>query len=132
MNIYKIKSAKNILNKFFLDYINSLNKENINKSELLYIYFSFFNYESVYGDTLTKINENIKDKKEKENIFEKFKKVIKEHPFNEKDKDISLTKLNFILDNKWFDEELFNEIYENQIFLFKKVQEQNYFFLIKI
>ena len=131
MNICQIKSAKNILNKFFSDYINSLNKENINKDELLYIYFSFFNYESVCGDTLTKINENIKDKKEKENIFEKFKKVIKEHHFNEKDKDISLTKLNFILDNKWFDEELFNEIYKNQIFLFKKVQEQNYFFFNK-
>ena len=131
MNISQIKSAKNILNDFFSDYINSLNKENINKDELLYIYFSFFNYESVCGDTLTKINENIKDKKEKENIFEKFKKVIKEHHFNEKDKDISLTKLNYILDKKWFDEELFNEIYKNQIFLFKKVQEQNYFFFNK-
>jgi hypothetical protein len=131
MNISQIKSAKNIIKKFFSDYINSLNKENINKDELLYIYFSFFNYESVCGDTLTKINENIKDKKEKENIFEKFKKVIKEHHFNEKDKDISLTKLNYILDEKWFDEELFNEIYENQIFLFKKVQEQNYFFFNK-
>ena len=131
MNICKIKSAKNILNKFFLDYINSLNKENINKNELLYIYFSFFNYESVYGDTLTKINENIKDTKEKVIIFEKLEKVIKEHPFNQKDKDISLTKLNFILDKKSFDEELFNEIYKNQIFLFKKVQEQNYFFFNK-
>ena len=131
MNISQIKSAKNILNDFFSDYINSLNKENINKDELLYIYFSFFNYESVCGDTLTKINENIKDKKEKENIFEKFKKVIEEHHFNEKDKDISLTKLNYILDKKWFDEELFNEIYKNQIFLFKKVQEQNYFFFNK-
>ena len=131
MNISQIKSAKNIIKNFFSDYINSLNKENINKDELLYIYFSFFNYESVCGDTLTKINENIKDKKEKENIFEKFKKVIKEHHFNEKDKDISLTKLNYILDKKWFDEELFNEIYKNQIFLFKKVQEQNYFFFNK-
>ena len=131
MNISQIKSAKNIIKNFFSDYINSLNKENINKDELLYIYFSFFNYESVCGDTLTKINENIKDKKEKENIFEKFKKVIKEHHFNEKDKDISLTKLNYMLDEKWFDEELFNEIYKNQIFLFKKVQEQNYFFFNK-
>ena len=131
MNIYKIKSAKNILNDFFSDYINSLNKKNINKNELLYIYFSFFNYESVYDDTLTKINEKIIDKKEKGNIFEKLEKVIKEHPFNEKDKDISLTKLNFILDKKSFDEELFNEIYKNQIFLFKKVQEQNYFFFNK-
>ena len=131
MNIYKIKSAKNILNKFFLDYINSLNKKNINKNELLYIYFSIFNYDSVYDDTLTKINENIKDTKEKVIIFEKLEKVIKEHPFNQKDKDISLTKLNFILDKKSFDEELFNEIYKNQIFLFKKVQEQNYFFFNK-
>ena len=131
MNIYKIKSAKNILNDFFSDYINSLNKKKINKNELLYIYFSIFNYDSVYDDTLTKINENIKDEKKKENIFEKLEKVIKEHPFNQKDKDISLTKLNFILDKKSFDEELFNEIYKNQIFLFKKVQEQNYFFFNK-
>ena len=131
MNIYKIKSAKNILNDFFSDYINSLNKKKINKNELLYIYFSIFNYDSVYDDTLTKINENIKDEKKKENIFEKLEKVIKEHPFNQKDKDISLTKLNYILDKKWFDEELFNEIYKNQIFLFKKVQEQNYFFFNK-
>ena len=69
MNIYKIKSAKNILNDFFSDYINSLNKKKINKNELLYIYFSIFNYDSVYDDTLTKINENIKDEKKKENIF---------------------------------------------------------------
>ena len=127
MDIYQIESVHNISNKNFSEYINSLNKENINKNELLYIYFSFFNYEIIYNDTLTKINENIRNKK-KENIFEKLKNKIKEQPFNENDKDINFTKLNYILENYPFNKELFNEIYNKQIFLFKKVQEENYFF----
>ena len=72
INNNRINYIKQIIKKFFSEFINNLKSKNINKNDLLYIYFTFFNFE--YTNDLTKINEKFK-KKDFDELKHKFNKI---------------------------------------------------------
>ena len=124
INNNRINYIKQIIKKFFSEYINNLTSKNINKNDLLYIYFTFFNFE--YTNDLTKINEKFK-KKDFDELKHKFKKI----KFNEIGKKIILSKFETIVDKCGYNNETFKEIYKYEIFPLKRVQENNFFFFNK-
>ena len=118
INNNRINYIKKIIKNFFSEYINNLNSKNLNKNDLLYIYFTFFNFE--YTNDLTKINEKFK-KKDFDELKHKFKKI----KFNEIGKKIILSKFETIVDKCGYN----NGIIDNGGFYwFNSVDADNYYF----